>query len=729
MFLSRLLVSSFVLALPLAALTAQGRDSTRARDTVTVRSHQLDPITVTVTRSPERLFTAPQAVSVIDSGELARRNVTSPITLFTELPGADLTGVGPNQLRPMVRGFVGQRILLLEDGLRLNNSRREEDFGELPAIVDLQSLDRVEVVRGPSSVLYGSDAIGGVVNLIGANLPWGTSGHVFHGALRYTYTGGSADVSEPSATLAGRDGRIAYRIDGGFRDASPYSAPAGSFGGVTLGSSALVQGTGVDDRNLGVQVGAELDPSQRVYAKFESYRATDAGFGYVDPALLGADQPLIQINYPHQRVDRVTAGYLGQGLHLPFAQRIQLSVFSDGNRRDLAQNIFAPFGPGTPPGAGVAVITGNFTDIRTIGARLEASRNVASRHALTYGIDISQDQTQNTDSSVTTVIGFGPPTPQTSTTPNVPDASYLMMGVFAQDEIAVSSRLTLVLGARYQDNTARTRTTPGLTDSLVTSTDRTVVGAMNALFTLSHNVNLVGSVSRGFRSPDLVERFFNGLTPEGDGFQARNTDLHAETSIDVELGVRMQHGPWSLEVFGFQNNLHDGIRVVATGDTVNNFPVFQNVNIDHLRIRGIEAGGELALGRQLTVAANYTLIDQENVAQPLLPVGDEYGNKINASVRYHDARQTRWLGFSVRHLGKRYNDFPIGSSPVGTTLPGFTETSIDGGTRLLQIGRVAQTLTASVENIGDVLYAEAGNAGFFRPQPGRRLRVGWRSEF
>ena len=260
MSLSRLVAGSLLLTLPFASLTAQGRDSSRVRDSLSVRSHQLDPITVTVTRSPERLFTAPQAVSVIDSGELARRNVTSPITLFTELPGADLTGVGPNQLRPVVRGFVGQRVLLLEDGLRLNNSRREQDFGELPAIVDLQSLDRVEVVRGPSSVLYGSDAIGGVVNLIGANLPWGATGQVLHGALRYTYTGGSAEVSEPSATLAGRDGRIVFRIDGGFRDASAYSAPAGTFGGVTLGSSTLVQGTGVDDRNVAVQVWCAARP-------------------------------------------------------------------------------------------------------------------------------------------------------------------------------------------------------------------------------------------------------------------------------------------------------------------------------------------------------------------------------------------------------------------------------------------------------------------------------------
>lgn len=729
MTLSRLVAGLLAAAVPLASLSAQGRDTTRIRDSTAVQSHQLDPITVTVTRSPEHLFNAPQAVSVIDSVTLSHRDVTSPISLFTELPGADLTGVGPNQLRPMVRGFVGQRILLLEDGLRLNNSRREEDFGELPAIVDLQALNRVEVVRGPSSVLYGSDAIGGVVNLIGANLPWGTSGSVFHAGLRYSYTGGAADISEPSASVTGRDGRIAYRIDAGFRDASSYRAPGGTFGGVTLGSSALVNGTGVDDRHLNVQVGDQFTGSQRVFAKFESYRAVDAGFGFVDPTLLGADQPLIEINYPHQRVDRITAGYLGQNLGLPFAQTIQFSVFSEGNRRDLAQNIFVPFGEGTPPGAGVGVITGNFTDIRTLGARLEASRVVGTRHALTYGVDVSRDQTQNTDSSVTTVVGFGPPAPETSNTPSVPDASYTMLGVFAQDQVAASSRLTVIAGARYQANSASTRETPGLTDSLVNSTDRTVVGALDAVYTLTPHVNLVGSVARGFRSPDLVERFFNGVTPEGDGFQARNTSLRAETSLNYELGLRVLRGAWSLEAFGFQNDLHDGIRVVATGDTIDGFPVFQNVNIDRLRIRGIELGSELAVGRQVTLAANYTLLDQKNISQPLLPVGDGYGNKLNAFVRIHDARQSRWLGFSVRHQGERDNDFPVGSSPVGTTLPAFTVMSLDGGLTLRRASRGRQMITASVENVGNVLYAEAANAGFFRPQAGRRLRVGWSTEF
>ncbi|MGH7594239.1 MAG: hypothetical protein ACRELE_10375, partial [Gemmatimonadales bacterium] len=98
MHLSRLFIGLSVVAFPLAQLSAQVPDSTRRGDSLGGRSHQLDPITVTVTRSPQRLFAATQAVSIIDSGELRRRNVTSPVELFTGLPGADLTGVGPNQL-------------------------------------------------------------------------------------------------------------------------------------------------------------------------------------------------------------------------------------------------------------------------------------------------------------------------------------------------------------------------------------------------------------------------------------------------------------------------------------------------------------------------------------------------------------------------------------------------------------------------------------------------------
>ncbi|NIW86532.1 MAG: TonB-dependent receptor plug domain-containing protein, partial [Gammaproteobacteria bacterium] len=100
-------------------------------------------------------------VSVIGSRVLQQIAPNTVTELFKGLPGLDVTGTGANQGRPMIRGQRGQRILLLQNGIRLNNSRRQQDFGALPALIDISGVERVEVVRGPASVLYGTDAIGG----------------------------------------------------------------------------------------------------------------------------------------------------------------------------------------------------------------------------------------------------------------------------------------------------------------------------------------------------------------------------------------------------------------------------------------------------------------------------------------------------------------------------------------------------------------------------------------
>ncbi|HEY7394337.1 MAG TPA: TonB-dependent receptor plug domain-containing protein, partial [Gemmatimonadaceae bacterium] len=122
------------------------RDSTRAT---------LPAVVVTATRTPKLEFNSPAPVNYIANETIRERMPGSIADLFKDLAGLDVNGVGTNQTRPTIRGQRGQRILLLEDGIRMNNSRRQQDFGELPSFVDLNDVGRVEVVRGPSSVLYG----------------------------------------------------------------------------------------------------------------------------------------------------------------------------------------------------------------------------------------------------------------------------------------------------------------------------------------------------------------------------------------------------------------------------------------------------------------------------------------------------------------------------------------------------------------------------------------------
>ncbi|HVX87422.1 MAG TPA: TonB-dependent receptor, partial [Gemmatimonadales bacterium] len=659
---------------------------------------------------------------VIDSAMLADRPNTSPIQLMGDLPGVDLTGVGPNQVRPVIRGERGQRILLLEDGLRLNNSRRQQDFGELASLVDPNTLARIEVVRGPSSVLYGSDAIGGVVNLIGAGLPWGDSGRTLHGSLRYTY-GGNGNETRPAASLSGRAGQVTFRFDAAHRTADPYTAPAGTFGDVKLTSDQLVQGSGITDRNITAALGLEVSPRHRFYAKGWSYAADDAGFGMVDPAALG-ENTTVEILYPRQRVTRGTLGYVGRTLGTRFFDRVDASVYAQGNERDLAQNIRVPFGPS----AYGDFHTRNFTDVGTIGGRLEAAKLLGSSTLLTYGVDLFRDRTTNTDNDTTRIVGFGPTQTEVDSAPNLPNASYRALGLFVQSAFQVTGRLNVVVGARYQDNKAETRITPDLPDAPVSSTDRAVAGAVNALYSLSDQVTLVGSVGRGFRSPNLVERFFNGVTPEGSGYQSRNPDLSPETSINTDLGVRVGRGRLAFELFGFRNAISDGIRIIATGDTVSGFPEYQNVNIDKLHSWGVEGSGRLLVAEVFTLGASYTWLHEENTDEPQTPVGQSYTNKVTASVRYDHPAGHLWSAVRMRHQGAT-DQVALGTSAVGDRYPGFTTFGLDAGLKLFDTDRIRHSLSVSVENLGNTLYAEAGNAGFFRPAAGRRVAVGVTSEF
>src|SRR5690349_18252410 len=135
-----MLVRAATLSFALASVAvAQSTDTTKARP--------LAAVTVTATRTARSTFDTPLPVSTIDSAKLAESVANGASDLFRDIAGLDASGVGPNQRRPEIRGQRGQRILLLSDGLRLNNARRQSDFGELPAVAG-GAVNRVEIIRG-----------------------------------------------------------------------------------------------------------------------------------------------------------------------------------------------------------------------------------------------------------------------------------------------------------------------------------------------------------------------------------------------------------------------------------------------------------------------------------------------------------------------------------------------------------------------------------------------------
>src|SRR5687767_12607388 len=632
---SALTLLALALALPTAA-SAQAPDTTRKVRVDSSRIRQLDPINVTAARSPREILRTPQPVLVVDSAAARRRAAYTVSDLFRLEPGVDITGTGTNQARLAIRGQRGQRILLLENGIRLNNARRQQDFGELPALSDVESLERAELVRGPASVLYGTDAIGGVVNLITAGAP--TSGPSrISGEVGYRYSSHDRQ-SRPAGYVAGRFGTVGFRFSGTWRDTEPYRAPSGSFGSVTLSQPVRVHDTGVRDENYSGEIGFAVAEGHNLFARYARYSARNAGFGFVNPDDFGApDDPDLRIFYPRQTFEQASVRYQTSRISSFLANRLELTTYYQSNARNLNFDVFVPFSsPPASPGGGVSAISRNFTDIDTWGFRVEAARIVGGRHTFTYGGDFSRDDSFNRDSSVTTVTGFGPPQQDISNTPPVPNAIYQTGGLFAQAALALSSRLSATLGVRAQDVRAHTLPTEGVTGAEVRSSDQTVVGAANLLYQLTPKVALVGNAGRAFRSPNLVERFFEGPLPEGNGFQQRNPELGPETSFTMDLGLKVRAGPAYFEGFYFRSTIRNGIRVEPTGEMVGPFPAFRNVNVDKIHDEGVELLGDVRLASGLGARASFSTHSAEDALDPNNPVGDTYSRKLAGELRYDD---------------------------------------------------------------------------------------------
>ncbi len=688
----------------------------------------LRAVTVTATRAPTEVSKVPQPVTVVDSASIREKAPNSAADLLKEAPGVDVVGTGPNQGRPSIRGQRGQRILLLQDGLRMNNNRRQQDFGELPALVDVDQIDRIEVVRGPSSVLYGSDAIGGVINLI-TRAPRGDGTTKLRGNLGYRYTGaGSQQRGDGSLTFT--RSAFALTASGSLRNAGNYEVPGGSFGNLTLPDGIKLEDSGVRDRSLNLHATYRGLGKGNAWIRHDRYEANDAGFGFVEPRILGDTSTRIKLTYPWQRMQKTSAGINFSSLGLPVADRVDVSLYTQGNKRDFDSfvDVYIPTGPGR-----TAVInskTFNYTDVGSKGLRLEAAK-VLSKVVFTYGMDAVKDDAIATDSAYSKTTGFGPnPIISSNTRPSLPDADMRNLGLFIQGDWRLHDRFSVITGVRYHDVHAETRKTAGLPDSVagLVANNKTTVYAVNGIYRLTDHFSALMTYGRGFRAPNLIERYFSGPSTDGTALQIANPNLDAETSTNYDVGMRATFPRVDFEYFYFRNNLKDGILTRPTGRTIGRLAEFQNINVERIRTYGHEASMRVDLTRGFDFTTNYTKLETKNPDRPDIPVAGTYSSKLNVALGYRPASRRFWAEGALRHQGKQ-QDINLGTSPIGAVLPAFTVVNLRGGMRVATLAGRPQDVQLSVVNLGNALYAEAANSAFVRPEAGRHLVFSVRTSF
>src|SRR5882762_2927773 len=181
-----------------------------------------EQVTVTATGSAEAVGSSYQSVSSVGALELSQRNPASIGEALEYQPGVAKRSFGPASGRPVIRGFDGDRVLVLQNGLRLGGIASQSADEVEP--IDVLSLDRVEIVKGPATLLYGSNAIGGVVNGISTN-------DIYQKGLSGYLTG----FGSTNNWQAGASGGFKYGVrnflvfgSGGAQKANDYHTPVGA---------------------------------------------------------------------------------------------------------------------------------------------------------------------------------------------------------------------------------------------------------------------------------------------------------------------------------------------------------------------------------------------------------------------------------------------------------------------------------------------------------------------
>src|SRR5205807_9898501 len=200
------------------------RGATTLSVTLTRTAIWVEPVTITATGAPLAAGLSPLPTQALSEDRLQREQSVSLAHALGSLPGINALTTGQQIGKPVIRGLTGPRVLVLEDGSRLEDYSWSDEDG--PS-VDTRLAQRVEVIRGPASVLYGSDALGGVVNVIPEELPDANGGpRAVRSGFEISAASNNAEL-EGAARVEGASGGWGWRLFGIGRFASSLHTPAG----------------------------------------------------------------------------------------------------------------------------------------------------------------------------------------------------------------------------------------------------------------------------------------------------------------------------------------------------------------------------------------------------------------------------------------------------------------------------------------------------------------------
>ncbi len=651
--------------------------------------YTLPQIVVTPTGSEKDVFDTSLPVNLLVSRELEEKVAFSVAEIFQKEPGVDVVTTGPGSVHPMIRGLYGERVLVLVNSVRLSEQR---PGGNHVFSFDPAQIERVEVVRGPASVLYGSDAIGGVINFITKK-----AGEKFAPETRF---GGDVDVQYEGAT-------------DGWKESAHLRFGKGSFNG-------YVGGTYKDTGNIETTEG-EL--SNSFYDGYTVWAGgnyiTDKWKTYADFSLMEAD---LGIPGPAAFAEDYFKGEKHQSLTLGFAanefadttERFSVDFgWQQHNRHRYRRKTDA-----IPPFLQGDLEVNIWLDIDTYTLKPQMVFVPNDTHRLTLGLDTfyedaTSDRTIRDSASSWVNPGF-------DKVPVIPDSTRKGFGFFVQDEIVHGDRWVITPGLRADWIKAETDGHPR--HQLIakeTSDSSAVSGNLGLLYKVSNEINLYGNVGRAFRSPTLLELYFYG--PHDVGNDIGDPDLDPETSWNFDIGLKTRTDRLQTTVSAFYNIVDDYIIKENQGDGN-----YRYMNYASVSLYGVEAGLDYKLSSALSTFASISYVRGENDdtgvnLTGVPPLKATYGLRYEAAL---DASKSLWV--EVAGLTASDQD-KTGPNELNTE--GYTRGDFRIG---LDLGN-KWSFAAVAENFTDKLYQDHLSSSWqefqLNDQPGRNIKVMIKARF
>ena len=653
-------------------------------------ARRLEEVVVTATGVDRLALDTSLPVNVINAEDLDERVAQTMVDVLEGEPGVAVSSTGTGSVRPVIRGLFDERVLILVDGLRLSEQR---PGGNHILSLDPAQVAGVEVVRGPASVLYGSDALGGVMNVITRKeerrIEPGWRLGLVQDLAHESVTSGWKSTTH--ATFG--SGRFNGYAGGFYRDAENIETPDGEVPHSFYRGGTAWAGGGWEGENWRARLGY-------------SFMQADIG--------IPANAQVFLEDYFDDETHHHLTGRLVKDGGTGLVREFRLDTGWQRHERNRYRRRTSP-GPAVLGDLEITIEV----DLDTWLLQPRWILAPADDHTITCGLQGFLEDATSARRIIDTEPGSGFHHPFDEV-PVIPASDRAGLGVYVQDEWLVSPSWTLVPGLRFDHIATGSDGHPDhAVDSELERDDQALSGNLGIIHHVRPGLNVFANVGRAFRAPTLLERFFFGPHDAAKDDMG-NPDLDSETSLNLDLGLKVRKEGWRAQVSVFHNTVHDYIAKVDV-DTA-----LAWLNLDDVHLYGAETALEVWPAPDWTLFGSLAWVRGE--------ITDDGGNlpSIPPLRARGGVRWQRELGAERRIWSEAvllWSDGQTEPGPGERATPSWRRVDLRGGWTVNE----HWSLTAAAENLTDSPYCEHLSRVWqdlgMTSQPGRNVKVSARFGF